>query len=265
MAMQQSDAKPAHWSAERATAFEDPSVVDRYHLRPPYPEAIIDTLAELAVDAPRAVLDVGTGTGELARRLASHVERIDALDRSPRMIARGRTLAGGDNPHVHWILGSAEDAPLDPPYTLIMGGSSLHWLQWHIAFPRFETLLSPNGKIAIVRRSLAPLPWLDALRVLLLPYRPGRREEHPDLVVELEQRQLFHEVERREVGPVLFAQSIEDYVGSIHSRSMFSLERMAPEDAATLDEQVRELVLPWSSHGMLQLQTMGSVVWGRAA
>jgi hypothetical protein len=46
---------------------------------------------------------------------------------------------------------------------------------------------------------------------------------------------------------------------------MFSLERMSPEDAATLDARVRELMLPWSYDGMLELQTMGSVVWGCAA
>jgi SAM-dependent methyltransferase len=257
------NAKPTRWAAERAAAFQDQSVVDHYHLRPPYPPAIIETLAELASVHPRTVLDVGTGTGELARRLVEQVERVDALDRSEQMIARGRMLPGGDHPRLRWMLGAAETAPLDPPYALIMGGSSLHWLDWDAAFPRFEALLSPGGVIAVVRRGIAPTPWQNGIRELLRRYEPGREQRRPDLVAELERRRLFREQGRRESDPVPFEQSIEDYVGSFHSRSAFSLERMSPEDATALDQQVRDLARPWSTEGMLQLRTTGSVVWGR--
>jgi SAM-dependent methyltransferase len=262
MATHRTNDKPARWAAERATAFQDQSVVDRYHLRPPYPSAVIETLAELAAVPPRTVLDVGTGTGELARRLVGQVERVDAVDRSAAMIATGRVLPGGDQSRLHWILGAAEVAPLDPPYALIMGGSSMHWLDWDVAFPRFESLLSPRGVIAIVRRGVEPTPWHDELRELVRRYRPDR-EQRTDLIDELTRRQLFRELGRREVGPVPFEQTVEDYVGSFHSRSALSLERMSPEDAAALDQQLRKLVQPWSKDGMLQLQTTGSVVWGR--
>jgi hypothetical protein len=51
--------KPARWSSERVTAFQDRSVVDRYHLRPPYPQAIIDTLE----DAPGLAQEPTRGGG----------------------------------------------------------------------------------------------------------------------------------------------------------------------------------------------------------
>jgi trans-aconitate methyltransferase len=259
----QESAKPARWAASRAAAFEDQSVVDRYHLRPPYPQGVIDMLAELAAAAPRTVLDVGTGTGELARRLVERIERVDALDRSPAMIARGRTLPGGDHPRLHWILGTAEAAPLEPPYALIMGGSSMHWLDWEVAFPRFASLLSAQGVIAIVHRGVVPTPWQHELREALGRHEPGREQARPNLIEELERRRLFHEVDRREVGPIPFEQSVDDYVGAIHSRSGYSLQRMSPDDAATLDQRARKLLQPWSTDGMLRLQTTGSVVWGR--
>jgi SAM-dependent methyltransferase len=256
-------AKPARWASERAAAFQDQSVVDRYHLRPPYPQALIDTLVELAADPPRAALDVGTGTGELARQLVDHVGRVDAVDLSRAMIARGRALPGGDHPRLRWILGAVEDEPLDPPYALIMGGSSMHWLDWDRAFPLFATLLSPQGMVAIVHRNVAPTPWQDDLRELRRRYEPGHDQERPDLVAELDRRGLFRETGRREVGPVPFDQSVEDYVGSFHSRSALSLDRIPQADAASLDQQVRELVGPWSSAGMLKLEIMGNVVWGK--
>ncbi len=261
--MDHNEAKPTPWSAERAAAFQSQSVVDHYHLRPPYPQAVIDTLAELVVDTPRAVLDVGTGTGELARRLVGHVDRVDAVDLSPAMIARGRTLPGGDHPRLHWILGAVEEVPLDPPYALIMGGSSLHWPDWDVAFPRFATLLSPRGVVAIVHRHVSGMPWQEALRELERRYAPEREQPRPNLVEELERRGLFRELGRREVDPEPLEQSIEEYVGAIHSRSTFSLERMRPEDAVSLDRHVRELVRPWSKDGVLQLAITGSVVWGR--
>jgi trans-aconitate methyltransferase len=162
--MERSEAKPAPWTAEHAAVFQGQSVVDRYHLRPPYPQAVIDTLAALVVGSPRAVLDVGTGTGELVRRLVASVDRVDAVDLSAAMIARGRTLPGGDHPRLRWILGAIEDVPLDPPYALIMGGSSLHWPDWDVAFPRFATLLSPRGMLAIVHRHVVHAPWREELR-----------------------------------------------------------------------------------------------------
>jgi SAM-dependent methyltransferase len=257
------EAKPGRWAAARAAAFQDQSVVDRYHLRPPYPQAVIDMLLELAADTPRAVIDVGTGTGELARRLVQSVDRVDAVDLSPAMLARARALPGGDHPRIRWRLGAIEHLPLDPPYALIVGGSSLHWLDWPVAFPRFASLLSAHGVVAIVHRSVAPTPWRDNLRSLLARVAPERDQERPNLVAELERRGLFHEIGRREVGPVPFEQSVADYVESYHSRSSMSLDRIAPTEAAAFDRQLHALVQPWSRDGVLQLETIGSVVWGK--
>jgi SAM-dependent methyltransferase len=224
---------------------------------------VIDTLAELVVDSPRAVLDVGTGTGELARRLADRVDRVDAVDVSPAMIAKGRTLPGGDQPNLRWILGAIEEVPLDPPYALIMGGSSLHWPDWDVAFPRFASLLSPQSVLAIVHRHVVDAPWREALRALELRYKPEREQPSPHLVEELVRRGLFRELGRREIGPEPFEQSVEDYIGAVHSRSSFALERMQPVVAAALDQDLRELLRPWSRDGGLGLAVSGSVVWGR--
>src|SRR5262249_55186769 len=62
--------KPDHLGPEYAAQFGDPSVVAAYRHRPPYPAEVFDILVGLIADEPRAVLDVGTGTGEIARGLA---------------------------------------------------------------------------------------------------------------------------------------------------------------------------------------------------
>src|SRR5690348_1663385 len=124
--------KPEHLGPEYGAQFSDPSVAAMYHLRPPYPDEVFDVLAGLIVDEPRAVLDVGTGTGEIARNLIGHAERIDAVDPSAPMLTRARMLRGGNSPKIAWILGMAETAPLSPPYGLITAASSLHWMEWSL-------------------------------------------------------------------------------------------------------------------------------------
>src|SRR5579863_987216 len=111
--------KPSHLTEEHAARFQNQHVVEVYPLRSPYPPELFDILLTLVVDDPRAVLDVGTGPGSLARPLAECVARVDAVDPSAAMLALGQTLPGGDRPNLRWIHGTAEAAPLEPPYALV--------------------------------------------------------------------------------------------------------------------------------------------------
>src|SRR5579884_4295939 len=86
--------KPKHLAPEYAAVFQDQCVADAYHHRPPYPQEAIDLLASLIVDTPRTVLDVGCGTGDIVRRLAPLVDRLDAVDISLPMLEWGKRLPG---------------------------------------------------------------------------------------------------------------------------------------------------------------------------
>jgi SAM-dependent methyltransferase len=141
-----------------------------YHLRPPYPGSLFERLSEVAADGP--VLDAGCGTGDLARGLAPRVERVDAVDASPRMIERARQLPGAER--VRWHAAPIEDAELDPPYALIVAGDSVHWFDWDVAFTRFAAWLAPAGTLAIVQREW--FPHVEGARGRLRPStRAGRR------------------------------------------------------------------------------------------
>jgi SAM-dependent methyltransferase len=75
---------------------------------------VFSKLRDLVVGTPRSVLDLGCGTGDLARPLAALVDSVDAIDCAPRMIERGKRLPDGDRPNLRWILGNAEEAPSPP-------------------------------------------------------------------------------------------------------------------------------------------------------
>jgi len=255
--------KPAHLTAANASRFQDRSVVDLYHLRLPYPPEVFDILLDLITDEPCTVLDAGAGTGELARRLAERVDRVDAVDVSAAMIARGQALPGADQPRLRWIVGPIEDVPLQPPYALIMAGDSVHWMDWDVVFPRFAEMCSPPGFVAIVHRAELSPPWQDGVTRLIQQYSTMRDYEPFDLIEQLEQRSLFRIVGRRETAPVTSRQSIADYIASFHSRSSLSRDHMPAADADAFDQQLRTLVQPWSADGLLELRTVGGVVWGR--
>lgn len=144
--------KPIHLAPEYGAQFQDRSVAEAYPQRPPYPPATFDVLAALPGEGPRAVLDVGCGTGDIARRLAPLVGRVDAVDASAAMIAQGRRQPGGEAANLRWIEGKVEEAALAPPYGLITAGESLHWLAWEVVFPRFAAALDPRGFLAIIGR-----------------------------------------------------------------------------------------------------------------
>ena len=259
-------AKPSFLGAKYGSAFEDPTVVASYHTRPPYPEEVFELLAGLLAPRPGAVLDLGCGPGIVARRLVDlgeHVERVDALDASPAMLAEGQRLPNGDHPRLRWILGRAEDAPLQPPYALVTAAASLHWMDWEVVLPRLDDVLAPNGVLVIVGDANRPAPWQAELLPILQRFSTNQ-EYQPgfDMFRWLQDRGLFQLQERRRTAPVPFRQSLDAYVESFHARSGFSRARMAPEAVEAFDAAVRSLV---SRYGVsdVEHEVIADVAWGR--
>src|SRR5262249_43283686 len=143
---------------------------ERYHLRPAYPQELIDLLGGLNGGGP--VLDAGCGTGELSRRLAPLASRIDAVDASEAMIDVARV---DGPPNVTWIHARIEEAELSPPYALAVCGDSIHWFDWERALPRLAELLADDAQLAVVQRDWTP----EALWPILAPvYRRHSWNSH---------------------------------------------------------------------------------------
>jgi SAM-dependent methyltransferase len=255
--------KPAHLAPEYGAQFQDAAIVAAYHYRPPYPAEIFPLLADLITDAPRHVLDVGCGTGYVARPLAPLVDRVDAVDPAGAMIAAGRQAPGGDAPNLRWIVGYAEDAPLDPPYALITAGASLHWMDWTVVLPRFRAVLTPHGTLAIIGDGTQPGPWRAALQPIIDRYSTNRLYQPYNLIKELETRGLFEQVGEYRTPPHPFPQPVAAYIESFHARNGLSRDRMLPTDAAAFDAEATAALAALCPDGIVPLQVFGEVVWGR--
>jgi SAM-dependent methyltransferase len=255
--------KPSHLGLKYAEQFKDSSVVEAYHLRPPYPDEIFLHLTSLLVDEPYTILDAGCGTGDLCRRLIHLAARVDAVDFSQAMVVKGKALPSGDSTHLHWIVGRVEEAALRPPYALITAGESLHWMDWSTVLPIFAQSLTSHGSLAIIERSATPTPWDESLQNLIEQFSTNREFQPYNLIEELEKRQLFHQKGSFHSQPVAYVQSCADFVESIHSRNGFSRQRMGGAAVHAFDQEVGNLLAPYLHDGQLTLEVSGSIILGQ--
>ncbi len=261
--------RPACRSVAFAETFKDPSVVAAYRHRPPHPPGTFDLLRQLIVDRPRSLLDAGTGLGDLARALARHCDRVDAVDFSARMLETARTLPGGDDARIRWHCSPIEEADLAGPYALITAADSLSWFDLGVVIPRFAELLAENGVFAVNDRSAQVGLREDDI----IPRYSLNRDYVPwDPVTALEEAGLFERLGQEETGPVPWTPTVDEYIERRHSQNGFSRDRMSRRKAAEFDAALRARIAEQVSEGSVKMdegrlvgEVVGSVVWGRLA
>jgi SAM-dependent methyltransferase len=259
------DDRPAclkeHWDA-----FCNEGVVAAYAYRPPYPDEAIDGLAGL-VSSSASVVDIGCGTGEIARRLAPCFSRVDAIDASTAMIRRGQQSANGTHPGLQWICARVEDWQFTTTYDLAVAAGSLHWMQWSVVLPKLAQALGAHGLLAILPdggASPVRVPWQPSLTSLIGEYSAMRNWVPVDVVQEIAGRGLFQETHRFSTAPVAFRQSVDEYVEYMHSQAGLSRAKMAAEAVAEFDRHLRNLVEPYQDVDChLTFEVTSTVVCGR--
>jgi predicted TPR repeat methyltransferase len=169
---------------EDARAFIDADVARAYRQRPPYPEALFEELSRTVI-GNRAVLDLGCGTGDLCRRLAPYVERIDAVDVSEPMMAAGRAAPGGNSPKITWHGSTAEDFTHNGPYGLAVAGERLHWMELATVLPKVAAALSSRARFALISREEAA-PWSSDFLRIIPGFSAAKAYRPRDLVAEIE-------------------------------------------------------------------------------
>ena len=115
----------------------------------------VELLARVSpADDPGLVVDLGCGSGEITRLLATRWPgaAVQGIDNSPDMLDRARAgaTAGGGGSRIEWVEDDiATWAPPRPP-GLVYANASLQWVDGHEAlFPRLFRALAPGGVLAV--------------------------------------------------------------------------------------------------------------------
>ena len=256
--------KPRHLDLEYAAQFGDEEVAAAYRHRPPYPPETFAILESLLGSRPRAVLELGAGTGDLTIGLMPLIDRLIAVEPSRPMLDRGRRRTAAAQDRVEWLAVAAEDYAFDDRYTAVVAAEAFHWLDWRRVLPRIASSLIDSGHLILVERALgARLPWEPDLRALIRTYSTNRDYVPYDTVTELESRGLVVLGGRAETETVVHRQKVDHYVESFHSRNGFSRARLSPERAREFDDQLTTLVRRSCPDDIVLVPVRARISWVR--
>ncbi|MCX5112675.1 class I SAM-dependent methyltransferase [Streptomyces sp. NBC_00378] len=96
-----------------------------------------------------SALDVGSGSGDLARLLASRAGAVHGIDVDPTILARARELTAPTAP-VTFSVGDALKEVPPGPYDVITCVATIHHMPFSDALTHFRQHLAPGGTLVVV-------------------------------------------------------------------------------------------------------------------
>jgi SAM-dependent methyltransferase len=226
---------------------------DRFRL--PYADGLMDLVrAELALNGTGLLVDLGAGTGQVARALRPVFKSVVAVDPEPDMVEYGRSRTERENDGVEWRLARAEDVEF-PSGTVdvVASGNAFHRFDRPVVAANARRWLSPVGAIVVlwsdgpVRRDE---PWQVELKRVVDEWleRSGAGERIP---AGWERNDYTDEVVLRDAGfdrqvehtmTVRHAWTVEAILGFLHATS-FASPAALQEKLAEFDADVSDVLL----------------------
>jgi SAM-dependent methyltransferase len=124
------------------------------------------------------VLDLGTGTGTLARGLAVRNCHATGWDPSLQLLAEARRIDAEAGLATHYVEGRAEELPFPgASFDVVTAGQCWHWFDRPRAAAEAYRVLRNGGRIVIAHFDWIPLPHnvVDATERLVMEHNPQWR------------------------------------------------------------------------------------------
>ena len=137
-----------------------PTAADFARHRAGFPPSLFERLRERGLGIPgQRVLDLGTGTGSLARGFARNGCLVTGLDVSPLLLEQARALDRAEDLHIDYRVARAEATGFgDGQFDLVSAGQCWHWFDRPQAAAEVRRLLRPGGLALIAHFDWLPLP-----------------------------------------------------------------------------------------------------------
>jgi SAM-dependent methyltransferase len=223
-----------------------------------FPPSLFARLRSQGVgSAGQRIVDLGTGTGSLARGFALGGCRVTGIDLSPALMAQARELDRAAGVEVDYREARAEATGLPAgAFDVVAAGQCWHWFERERAAAEAWRLLRPGGCLCIAHFDWIPLPGNVAAltEALILKHNPAWRFAggtgiHADWFADLsgagfEQLASFSYDESVPYTAAAWRGRIRASAGVGASLAPEAVEAFDAEHAATLREHFPEAVLP---------------------
>jgi SAM-dependent methyltransferase len=126
-----------------------------------FPPRFYDLISREGLIAPDlSVLDIGTGTGVVARALAARGAEVLGLDAAPGQVAAARSLAEAEGlARLRFEEGLAErTGQPEAAFDLVVAAQCWHWFDRGLAAAEAWRVLKPGGALLICHHDWLPLP-----------------------------------------------------------------------------------------------------------
>lgn len=141
-----------------------------------FPQAFFDLLHKRGwVQASQKAIDLGCGTGTVARGLAQLGLDVTGVDPAQNLLTAARALNAKDGATVHYVNAYAETTGLPGfAYHLVTAGQCWHWFDRPRAATEARRLLTYGGRIIIAHFDWLPQPGsvVEITEKLILRHNP---------------------------------------------------------------------------------------------
>jgi tRNA threonylcarbamoyl adenosine modification protein (Sua5/YciO/YrdC/YwlC family) len=145
--------------------FDPSTYAEMIHADIPWYDEFQEAVAQASGSGAARVLELGTGTGETARRLLErHPDALlEGIDESASMLAAARSALPANRVTLH--VGAIEEPLPDGPFDVVVSALCVHHLEGRLKrdlFARVRSVLAPGGRF-VLGDVIVPLEAADAV------------------------------------------------------------------------------------------------------
>jgi ubiquinone/menaquinone biosynthesis C-methylase UbiE len=142
------------------------TALDYARHRAGFPDSLFERLKPFGVgEAGQSVVDLGTGTGTLARGFARRGCRVLGVDIADRLLEQARALDAAEGLEVEYRIARAERTGLPERCAeVVSAGQCWHWFDRAAVAAEAARILMPRGTVVIAYFDWLPLPATSSSR-----------------------------------------------------------------------------------------------------